>query len=68
MDGQCALLVGGPFDGTIVLSSGTDEWLVDTHLYESVDHWTQYQGERVRVYVHTVDCCDLSGGAEDTCG
>lgn len=67
MDGQQALLVGGPFDGTVVPLPAGDDLLVDTHLYESVDHWAEYQGQRVRVYLHADDCCDVSGGSEDIC-
>lgn len=67
MDGPQALLVGGPYDGTVVALPSGEELLVDVHLYESVDHWVEYRGQRVRAYVHAADCCGAFGGAEDEC-
>lgn len=64
MDALWAQLVGGPYDGTVVTLPPTDDLLVESHWYESVDRWTEYQGQRARVYAHEVDCCGM-GSADD---
>jgi hypothetical protein len=65
--GKLVLLVGGPYDGTVVAEPDGDDLLAGAHLYESVDHEVGYRGQQVRVFVHREDCCRAGAGDVDEC-
>lgn len=61
-----AVLLGGPWAGQEVELAG-DSVTVGAHLYELTCERAESGRRQLPVYRHRGDCCELAGGADDSC-